>query len=426
MQAPSSPLDTTTPVTARLLRAGGWHPVQIEALTILSEREASPKQIAVELGLTKAKSSYVSYHVRKLQERGLVRLVRTVPVRGVKERFYKASAPFVVMGETAERMSLQERLGLSSWTISCINRDFLSALEAKSIDERTDRHLTRVPLLLDEQALAELFEVHNQLFYRIKEIQVESDRRRENSGEIGHPVSATIASFLMPGNQLEPASNLQTPSRTDGHRPPSSAAVEKALTATARMLRGGWQPTQIQALTILSERVASPKEIALELGLPAAKAGLVSYHVKELLARGQVELIKTVPVRGANEHFYAATVPFAATAEDADSMTLEERLVLSCWAISCINRDFMRAVESASIDERLDRHLTRSPLHLDVRGIEDVFAEQDVSFQHTLELQAESNKRHVQSGQSLRAASAVIAGFLMPHRLDDSPRTNPR
>jgi len=170
----------------------------MQALTILSEREASPKEIAVELGLTKAKSGDVSRHVRKLMERGLVELVRTVPVRGAKEHFYKAAAPLVVMGEDAEQMSLEERLVLSSWTISCINRDFLRAVESKTIDERTDRHLTRFPLVLDEPAIRDLFAEHNRVYYRTKQIQEESESRQQTSGDRGRAVSAVTASFLMP------------------------------------------------------------------------------------------------------------------------------------------------------------------------------------------------------------------------------------
>ena len=189
--------DNPAASAAQTLR-GGLHPVQVEALTILSERLASPKEIAVELGLTKAKAGDVSRHVRRLLQRGLVELVCTKPVRGVKEHFYRASVPFVVMGEDAEQMTLEERLVLSSWTISCINRDFLRAVEAGTMDERTDRHLTRVPLDLDEQAIKDLFAEHNRTYYRTNQIQTESDRRRESSGESGRSVSAIVASFPMP------------------------------------------------------------------------------------------------------------------------------------------------------------------------------------------------------------------------------------
>jgi hypothetical protein len=266
---------------------------------------------------------------------------------------------------------------------------------------------------LDEQGLADLFAEHNRIFYRTQQIQAESDRRRENSGDPAKEVSAVLASFLMPAGAPDLA-RANPPTVRAVRRRITSLEVEEALSATARMLKGGWHPLQIQSLTILSERVASPKEIAIELGLSKAKAGLVSYHVKELAARGQVELVRTVPVRGANEHFYAAAVPFVALNDDAEKMTIEKRLTLSCWTISCINRDFMHAVEAGTIDERTDRHLTRVPLHLDEQGIGELFVEHDRGYYRTLEIAAESDERRDSSGEEGQAASAIIAGFLLP------------
>ncbi len=422
MSTRSPNLAAVAQVASSLLH-GRWHPVQIQALTILSERVASPKEIAVELGLTKAKSSYVSHHVKKLCDRGMVELVEIVPVRGAKQHFYRATAPFIVMGEHSEQMTMSERLSLSCWTISRINADFLLAVESQSIDERPDRHLTRVPMGLDEQGLADLFAEHNRIFYRTQQIQAESDRRRENSGGPAKEVTAVLASFLMPAGAPDPAS-AHLPAARAPRRRITTLDVEEAVSATARMLRRGWHPLQIQSLTILSERVASPKEIALELGLSKAKAGLVSHHVRELAARGQVELVRTVPVRGANEHFYAATAPFVALNADAEKMTIEKRLALSCWTISCINRDFMRAVEAGTIDERTDRHLTRVPLHLDERAIGELFAEHDQGYYRTLEIAADSDKRRESSRERGQAASAIIASFLLPPRMDDGESTN--
>src|SRR4051794_26671084 len=85
----ATPPNETRKATSKLLRAG-WHPIQYKALHILTERVASPKEIAIELGLTSAKASNVDCHVKQLQSQGLVELVRTEPRRGVNEHFYRA------------------------------------------------------------------------------------------------------------------------------------------------------------------------------------------------------------------------------------------------------------------------------------------------------------------------------------------------
>lgn len=188
--------------TTQLLRAG-WHPIQIQALTILTEHEASPKEIAIELGLTKAKAGYVSHHVRVLVERGLAEATRTEPRRGANEHFYKAVMPLIVSNEDAEGMALEERLTLSCWVISCMSHDLVRAIEAGTIDERIDRHLTRIPMRLDEEGYTEVFEIQEEAFERTQRAQERAERRLEESGEGGRQVSAFLACFHMP-NGLGP------------------------------------------------------------------------------------------------------------------------------------------------------------------------------------------------------------------------------
>lgn len=64
-------------------------------------------------------------------------------------------------------------------------------------------------------------------------------------------------------------------------------------------------PLRIQILSLLENRVASPVQIAAELG-----AGLshTSYHVRQLKSFGLVRLVKRRMQRGAVEHYYTAVV----------------------------------------------------------------------------------------------------------------------
>jgi len=63
------------------------HSVRAQALTLLTERTASPKEIADELD---QKLTNVSYHVRVLEELGLIELVEEESIRGSVAHFYKA------------------------------------------------------------------------------------------------------------------------------------------------------------------------------------------------------------------------------------------------------------------------------------------------------------------------------------------------
>jgi DNA-binding transcriptional ArsR family regulator len=61
------------------------HPVRAGILDVLSRRVTTPSEVAEELGVS---VGVVSYHVRQLKGRGLIRLVRTEPRRGAVKHFY--------------------------------------------------------------------------------------------------------------------------------------------------------------------------------------------------------------------------------------------------------------------------------------------------------------------------------------------------
>ena len=81
--------------------------------------------------------------------------------------------------------------------------------------------------------------------------------------------------------------------------PPAKTASSMETTLAAIVAH----PTRARAFTILTERTASPVEIAQEIN---KDVGHVGYHVRKLLQLNLVELVDERPVRGAVEHFYRA------------------------------------------------------------------------------------------------------------------------
>src|ERR671916_1545639 len=88
-----------------------------------------------------------------------------------------------------------------------------------------------------------------------------------------------------------------TPSGNSRTRPPGE-------TSEARIAKALAHPLRARILQRLGERVASPGDLAVELGAPL---GVVSYHVRMLRDYDCVELVRTEPRRGALQHFYKAT-----------------------------------------------------------------------------------------------------------------------
>ena len=71
-----------------------------------------------------------------------------------------------------------------------------------------------------------------------------------------------------------------------------------------RLVKALAHPLRVQILGVLEERVASPSDLAEELG---AALGNVSYHVRTLCDLGLLKLVRRRTRRGAVEHYYRAT-----------------------------------------------------------------------------------------------------------------------
>src|SRR4051794_3905792 len=153
--APSSSTNGQRPVgetsEARIAKALA-HPLRARILQRLGERVSSPGDLAEELG---APLGVVSYHVRMLRDYNCVELVRTEPVRGALQHFYKATARPTLEDATWRTLPSQLRGELSNGTLTSLVEDLAAAADA---DKLTDPEvvLTRAPIELDEKAWKKL------------------------------------------------------------------------------------------------------------------------------------------------------------------------------------------------------------------------------------------------------------------------------
>jgi DNA-binding transcriptional ArsR family regulator len=154
------------------------HPVRVQALSILAERPASPKEIAAELD---APVGNVSYHVRELEQVGLIELVDEKKRRGAVEHFYRAITRPLLDDSQWEKLNPEERQSFSAWIIQLILADASQALSAGTFDARDNRHLTRVPLQVDEEGWRELVAI------QAEALQRPSRCRRQAPGDSTNP-----------------------------------------------------------------------------------------------------------------------------------------------------------------------------------------------------------------------------------------------
>jgi DNA-binding transcriptional ArsR family regulator len=137
--------------------------------------------------------------------------------------------------------------------------------------------------------------------------------------------------------------------------------------ASENRIKAMSHPLRAAVLRILSERTASPAEMARELG---AELSNVSYHAKQLVAFECAELVDIRVVRGALEHFYRAT--------ELPLIDIEE------W------------------------------LNLDAQGLQEVLEAHQRTRLEILEIEARSAARLVQSGETGISTSSSQACYRLP------------
>jgi DNA-binding transcriptional ArsR family regulator len=178
------------------LGAAVAHPLRSRCLTLLADREASPAEIARELGIEVSK---VGYHVSALAKAGLIEKVRERPVRGAVEHFYRATVEPSVTDTAYAEMGSEARRNFCRTTWSLITANATTSLETGRMLERDDVHLTRVPIRVDERGWMEVAEAHLELFDRVFDIQSASaERLGENPDDAGVSGLSVQAFFETP------------------------------------------------------------------------------------------------------------------------------------------------------------------------------------------------------------------------------------
>ncbi|HEX5713591.1 MAG TPA: winged helix-turn-helix domain-containing protein [Solirubrobacterales bacterium] len=174
-------------ITQQLAKALA-HPLRVRILTSLHKGVSSPNQLSQELG---EPLGNVSYHVKTLLEFDCVELVKTEPRRGAVEHFYRATERTFFSDSEWEKIPASARKGIVGSVLETVGQDATEALIAGTIDARTDSHVSRTPLALDEQGWSDLTEVLAETLNRAIEIQAEAATRL--SDEKGDSINTKLA-----------------------------------------------------------------------------------------------------------------------------------------------------------------------------------------------------------------------------------------
>jgi DNA-binding transcriptional ArsR family regulator len=181
-------------ITQQLAKALA-HPLRVRILSSLHKGVSSPNQLSQELG---EPLGNVSYHVKTLLEYDCVELVKTEPRRGAVEHFYRATERAFFSASDWEKIPASARKGISGSILETIGQDASEALIAGSIDARSDSHITRSPLVLDDQGWTEVTALLVDTFNRAAEIQEEAATRLANEKSDSISTKLAIMHFESP------------------------------------------------------------------------------------------------------------------------------------------------------------------------------------------------------------------------------------
>lgn len=182
-----------------------------------------------------------------------------------------------------------------------------------------------------------------------------------------------------------------------------------------RIVRALSHPIRHRVLVALNERVASPKELAAELGEPL---GNVSYHTRVLAQLGCIELVSTTQRRGALEHHYRAVMrPFFDDAAWAQIPASTRRSLFDA-ELDRLWNDVAEAAKAGGFDHPR-AHVSWTAVDVDEQGFNDLADLLGSVVERALEIQAESAGRRGDQDDGAGPALRTEIGLLHFERAED-------
>jgi DNA-binding transcriptional ArsR family regulator len=169
------------------------HPLRIRILAMLSERSASPVQLAGKLDAT---LGTVAYHVRTLYNLGLLELVDTRQRRGATEHYYRARPRPRFSDGAWDALAPVAKQRLLSAMLQQIGQ-FTSASAAAGGFDRADSHITRASFRLDDQGWTELAEATKTWLAQADRIEEAATKRLADAGDAHGTAPPTIDAGLV-------------------------------------------------------------------------------------------------------------------------------------------------------------------------------------------------------------------------------------
>jgi DNA-binding transcriptional ArsR family regulator len=183
------------------------HPLRVQILIILNERVASPNLLAQELDQS---LNLVAYHVRVLEKYDCIELVDTKQRRGATEHFYRATRRQFLTDSEWARMPEVLRPGIATAMLKSVFEDIEEAVTSGTLEEIDDVHLSRTPMVVDQQGWSDISTLLGETLDRVLEIQAEAGERLSGSDETGIVSKVHLLHFKSPEAQDESSEKTES------------------------------------------------------------------------------------------------------------------------------------------------------------------------------------------------------------------------
>jgi DNA-binding transcriptional ArsR family regulator len=196
------------------------HPLRARMLSILQDRDASPKELAAEFDIPLAT---VAYHIQVLRKLKLIKLVKKTPRRGAVEHHYRADYGAHIDNEAWSATPDVVKRSMVGGVLGEIGHDATDAASIGGFDH-ADAVIARTKYVLDEEAWQELSGMLGNVLDRADELAKEADKRLRSNGHDSERRAGLVMMLFesMPSVPGADAAKMPAP-RASGRRRASRA-----------------------------------------------------------------------------------------------------------------------------------------------------------------------------------------------------------
>lgn len=175
----------SSPLDQRVAR-GMAHPLRAEILAYLTEHPVSSPAEMFKAGVGRKEEvelSHIAYHVRVLEELALIEEVKSEPVRGAIEHFYRAINRMFLDVEAWEGLPPEMKTAVS---VKAVEESFdrvSDAVAMGTFDGRDERAVINLGLMLDDEGFAVASQKLIEVMEWLQEQQTASIQRTQGNDE---------------------------------------------------------------------------------------------------------------------------------------------------------------------------------------------------------------------------------------------------